>query len=247
MTQSVLEVTAAAAVRHQNLSARLLRDTNRRAAETARRKEAERQKKVQEKLTSRRLRTNRMHVALQGVAGLCAFGLSPQFQSLIRARGKPLVVWGGEHATSPGFDMMDVWWKWVSYTELTATELRIINHTETSGNYGSTYRIDHEDFRLELPYGDCAAYLRARPLWNIATATALDLDDPPPADEVNDLYSTDRLFEVLVACGDSRKFGKLIRMALESDEPRIGTLDGRCREPAPRGGYSGDGTDDEFI
>ena len=213
--QSVLDVASKVATRQWRANSRLLKETGRRATEIAHDKKIARRTDVQKKLLARRCKIERMHKALQAVAKLCAVGISPQLQSLIKARGRPLVFWGGAKATTPGYDMADIWWKWISSIELTDTELKIDNRVDTSGDSGATYN-PHPmgGFAVHLPYGRCKEYLRARPLWDIATHDAIDLNAWYDEDDINFVYSSERLFEILVECCDSRKFGKLFRKAI---------------------------------
>lgn len=214
--QSILDVASKAATKQWRANSRILKETGRKAAEIAHDKDVARRTEVQKKLLARRCKIERMHKALRAVTKLCAIGLSPQLQSLIKARGQPLAFWGGAKATTTGYDMADIWWKWTSSIELTDTELKIDNRVDTSGDGGATYR-SHPAigwFEIQLPYGMCEEYLRTRPFWNIATPDAIDLNAWYDEDDVNFIYSSERLFEVLVECGDSRKFGKFFRAAI---------------------------------
>jgi hypothetical protein len=219
--QTILDIASKAATKQQQANSRLLKEVEQKTSKLVHAKELAHRAAVQEGLAIRRRKKTRMHTALRGITKLCELGRTPQFQSLIKAHGKPLVFWGGEHVSTPGFDMAACFWKWVSRIELTSAELQISNHVETSGDYGEHYSLHPAVgcFAIELPYDACEVYLSTRPFWSIATDYPIDpIDRYDPRDtdceDDNFVYSTEKLFEALVECGDSRKFLRLFRRAI---------------------------------
>jgi hypothetical protein len=212
MIQRDLIETLGKATRQQTrLNTALLKEAQKRAEIEKRRNEIRRRTEIQEKWFARNLRVKRMHQTLYTINQLCVLGSSQEFQKLLQVRGQPLIVWGGEKSITAGFDMADIWWKWVSRIVLTNDELQFEVHTETSGDFGIKFRKDFVDFALHLPYDQFEMYSKTRPLWKIATA---ELPHWANQKDINFEYSTERLFEALVQASKPAEFAKLIRSAM---------------------------------
>lgn len=226
MVQTALLTTVSRAANKQSrVNHKLLADMAAKAADTAKQKEIARRYKLRRELDQQHRIASRVRLALQGVDALCALGSSPQFEELIKVRGKSLTVWGGKKIISPGYDMADIHWKWVSMIELRATELVLYNYTASSGNHGSTFTIDRFGDAppplVHFPYALDDELLRTRHLWRIATTDAIEeLDEDTPEfykkerESVNFVYSTELLFETLVMCANPKEFTRLIRNAI---------------------------------
>jgi hypothetical protein len=228
MAQGLIKAVSSAARKQRLMQNDLMADMAARAEEISRRKERERRRNLKDHLTSLNRTAARVGLALQGIDALSAIGKSRQLQELLKARGKSLRVWGGEHTSTAGYDMADVHWRWVSFIELTTDALIVHNYHAISGDYGTTFKIEHfvgnPPPLVYFPHAVEDRLLRTRPLWRIATANAIeeeDEDDPAwvekDREDVNFLYSTELLFEILVSCADPKKFKKLIRDAISHE------------------------------
>jgi hypothetical protein len=226
MAPSLLKKVAKASARQGRINSTLLAQIAVKAAEANRQREIARRHRRRSEMEVNRRMHARVQLALQGVSALCALGASPEFQSLLRTHGGSFVIWGDEDARTAGGDMSDVYWRWVSKIELREHELVLHNYTATSGNYGSTYKLDrfeggHQSF-MHFPYAVEDDFLRTRILWRIATPNKFyDYKDESREyrrrmlEDPNFVYNIDWLFEILVTCANSKEFEELVADAIK--------------------------------
>ncbi len=216
MTGSILAATSHATAKRRGL----LADTADQASRVAAAKEANRLRELQLRQLRRNQIKERVRLALKGLARLSQYGLSQEFQSLITAQKRPLRLWGGVERSCAGGDMSDIVWMYFNYIDLTATSIELRNDVETSADFGSNFRPHpavERDY-LSFPYADGRFYLRAKAMMRIARPEAFDLQGAQCHEDIgdwNERYSVHVLFEILVRCADARKFGRLVRTAMQ--------------------------------
>jgi len=174
-------------------------------------KEARREKKEQQErrravAQHSAVLTRRLAVAVCGLERLCGIAASPQFKKLLKVRGGHILFWGGEQTRSPGFDMNDVNWTWGASIKLTETGVLVTEYHLTNGR-------GRRD-TLSFPHTVVDPSLRSLTLRHIATANPIDLERIVREDDVNNLYSMDVLFEILIECADREKFDLLLKNAI---------------------------------
>lgn len=169
----------------------------------------ERQKRRRAVAKNNAMLAKRLPVAVCGLERLCSVAATSPFQKLLKLRGGNLLFWGGNRRISPGYDMADVTWTWGASIKLTKTGVRIAQYHLTNG------RADFErPFVLSFPHTVADPSLRALTLRQIATAKPLDLAEIVHRDDVNELYSMDVLFEILVECANQEKFDCFLKEAI---------------------------------
>jgi hypothetical protein len=218
MAQTQLsDAVSQATARNNSINVHLRREAAFKAA-SLRKIEAERRRLQQEQAAKNALaKAERLALALRGVGGLCRFGITPEFKKLMKARhDKPLIIYGGEEAVSAGGDMGDIWWKQVGYIAMTATELQIICNSQSSNDFGVTYKPHIGAYvSIELNYATSTKKTRSAALEPIATIKALDWERiRRDGNSMCERLSIEALFEILVQCGDSKKRSKLLTSAI---------------------------------
>lgn len=196
-----------AATRAEHVRASLLKDMSSAAERLERQNEKARKRQIRQGLAHQRQLRMRVSTALRGLNALCAIGASTEFQSLIKAQGGPITLWGGSSGPrSPGGDMADVCWEYVGALTLTTSGVKIEYYSKTND------KIDWyaDPLFVTIPYSVEDNFLRSRPLLRIGTASALDLDKL----HNTEIYTTEAIFEVFVECAEPKLFEKYFRRAV---------------------------------
>lgn len=214
MTNKTLVTVAEATSKRLAASVRLRADMEQRANDLVLYAKRSRRDRLEGYVEFTAKRRTLILLALQGIHNLCDVGRSVEFQALLRARKRPLVLVGGTESFSAGYDMADVHWRWTAYIELDHEAVRVRCYTESSGDWGRTYKRDQNVDQIDFLYSVENSFLRTLALNKIATNYRIDLEWVEKSKDVNVRLSSDNLFETLIRCADDEYVAGLFRTAL---------------------------------
>lgn len=180
--------------------------------------EEARRKRQLEKRRVAHFKGRRITLALDGIVAVGVIGASAEMQELIKEQGHPFVLWGKAQKRTAGYDMSDIYWRTTSRVMLTASAVLVENYSDTSSDYGNTFRPDiGERYVLEFPYGGLEPAWRKRlsPMASLKQYDLQEVRDLMYCDKESDItYSPEVLFDVLVQCSNQATLEELVLQAL---------------------------------
>lgn len=163
---------------------------------------------------------DRTSLARDGLNNLRALGGTKEVQELLRVHDGSILLWGDEEQSSPGYDMKDVVWKYVTHVTLLQTEVRAQYHVHTISAGSGTFKPHpvFPMFDLRFSYGKTDEFKNQFGLWMLASTQSYGgIAAMERRDDKLELFSPEALFEVFIECSTKKGLRRLFRNAIAVD------------------------------